>query len=596
MSIAAEVLAPWRTGWRKPDRRAVWDWAHDNVFLPPAYAQPGRFDVGTSRHLLGPFRAVQDDAIREATWCGAIQTGKSLVAEASIAWAICNSPGPIMWTMQTDDDAKEHCNQRFMEMLRGVPQIRAMMPADRHLATFTEIYFGPFFLTVNGANLSNLQRVSVRWKFNSECWLWKQGLLAHARGRVSAFEKSGNSKVVNESQGGNAGDDFDVAWQAGNQQTWAVKCFGCGALLPLEFAAKCEGDENRHAGVIWNEDARRTDGSWNVGRVAETARWRCRKCGHEHEDTARTRARWNADGEYIVGRPDAPAHLASFRWEALVARDMASLATQFIEARRQQKLGVTQAMQDFVRQRRALPWAAEETSESVVLSRSGYKLAGEGVEGLLENEAKRFLTADRQRDHFWIVVRAWRRDGSSRLLYRSRVTTAEQIEEVREKFHVEPQLCFEDTGYFPEGGYTDCAKYGWTALKGSGENSFPKEIRGRKIRRLWSDASQILHDGKLIPLFHWCSDPIKDVLHKLRSGQGAAWEVPEDVGDEYERQMNGEHKKERVNKTTGRPEWRWFRTRPNHYWDCEAMQTCAAMMLSILIPPEEVGSADEKKG
>ena len=592
MISAPDTLSAWSHGWKKPDRRGVADWAHDHLFLPPAYAQPGRFDVSTSRHMLAPFAAVQDDSIREATWCGAIQTGKSLIVEASICWAICNSPGPIMWTMQTDDDAREHCNQRFMEALKSVPQIRGMMPEDRHLKTMTDIYFGPFFLTVNGANLNNLQRVSVRWKFNSEVWLWKQGLLAHARGRVSAFEKAGNSKVINESQGGNAGDDFDLAYQSGNQQVWSVKCFGCDKLHALEFAGRAITDPSKMACVVWNEDARRADGSWNVGRAVETCRWVCPSCGHEHADTARTRARWNAEGDYVAARPDAPKHLASFRWEGLVAREMGQLVAQFLEARKMQKAGVIQAMQDFTRQRRAMPWKDDEAQESVTLSRSSYLLADATLAQPGANEAKRFLTVDRQRDHFWVLARAWNRDGSSRLLYRSRIVTPEQIEEVRARLNIEPQLVFEDTGYFPEGGYTDCARFGWSALKGSGENSFPKEIRGRKIRRLWSDASIIQHDGKMIPLFHWCSDPIKDVLHKLRSGKGSPWEIAGDVGEEYERQMNGERKKERVNKTTGRPEWRWFRTTANHYWDCEAMQVCAAMMLSILIPAEP--TEDEK--
>ena len=582
----------WRTGWAKPDRKPIHDWAHRTVVLPPAYAQPGRFDVSTSRHLLGPFAAVQDDRIREATWAGAIQTGKSLVVEVSILWALCNSPGPVMWTMQTDDDAREHCNQRFMELLRSVSQIKAMIPGDRHLSTMTEIYFGPFFLTVNGANMNNLQRVSVRWKFNSEVWLWKQGLLAHARGRVSAFEKAGNSKVINESQGGNDGDDFHEAFKSGNQQLWSVRCFGCGQLSGLEFDARMVTDPSKRAGVVWDESARRDDGSWNVGRVAETARWRCRHCGHDHEDTARTRALWNASGEYVAQRPDAPAHLASFRWEGLVARDMGALAAQFIEARRQQKSGVRQAMDDFYRQRRALPAKNEEAAAVVLLKGSGYVLTDEKITAKIANEAERFMTVDRQRDHFWCVVRAWCPDGSSRLLYRSRIETAEQLEQVRERFAVLPQMVFEDSGYFPDGVYSDCVRYGWTALKGSGAGHFSIERNGRRVRRMWSNSSIVQHEGRMIDLYHWASDPVKDVLGKLRSGQGAKWEVPDDAGQEYERQINGDVKKEMVNKKTGRSEWRWVRRHANHYWDCEAMQVAAALMLGILASPAE---PDEEK-
>ena len=517
---------------------------------------------------------------------GAIQTGKSLVSEISIAWGLCNSPGPIMLTMQTDADAREHCNQRFFEMLKGVQQIREMLPDDRHKTTSTEIYFGPMFLTVNGANLSNLQRVSVRWKFNSECWLWKAGLLAHAKGRVSAFEKAGNSKVINESQGGTVGDDFDLSWKAGNQQVWSVKCFGCGKHSPLAFEGKMNGDQSKRACVVWNEDARRSDGSWNIGRAVETARWECPHCGTPHQDTPATRARWNQEGAYMPQRPDADPKNVSFRWEALVAREMGQLVSQFLEARKAQKSGVTQPMMDFTRQRRALPWEDEDTTETILLKGAGYTLVGLVPNAKLENEANRFMTIDRQRDHFWASVRAWRRDGSSRLLYFSRVTTAEQCEDIRRLYEVEAQLCFEDAGYFPEGVYSDCAKWGWTALKGSGDNYFQIEIRGAKVKRLWSNATQVLHQGKLLPLFHWASDPIKDILYNLRCGRGAKWETPDDIGEEYPHQLSGDHKRQRINGRTGRPEWRWTRRHANHAHDLEAMQTGVALMLAILGAPE----------
>lgn len=598
--VAVSPFHSWRAGWRKPDRRPIYDWLHDNWVLPTSYAQPGRFDVSTSRHLIAPFDAIQADEVREVSLAGAIQTGKTLVVEGAATWATCNSPGPMMWTLQTDEDAREHCNQRFMEAYKNVPQIREMLPEDRHLKQMAAVYFGPFFLEVNGANLNNLQRVSIRWKFNSEVWLWKQGLLAHARGRVSAFEKAGNSKVVNESQGGNSGDDFDLAWQAGHQAVWSVKCFGCGKLSPLEFSGRMLDDPKKKACVVWNEDARRQDGSWNVGRAVETCRYRCPHCGDEAEDSSKTRARWNSEGEYQTLRNDAPAHIRSFRWEGLVAREIGSLVAQFLEARKAQKAGVPQAMMDFTRQRRALPWVEEDLSEVVILKGAGYTLAGvTDPAAKLPNESHRFITIDRQRDHFWISVRVWFRDGSSRLLYFSRVTTPEQCEDVRILYNVERQLTFEDAGYFPEGVYTDCTKWGWTALKGSGDNYFTIKKDGQPdIKRLWSDAVKVQHNGKILFLFHWASDPVKDVLYNLRSGKGAKWETPDDIGLEYPNQLQGDRKKQRINGKTGRPEWRWTRTHANHAHDLEAMQTVVAMMLGILVPPapkeEEVTNAEKK--
>ncbi len=588
--MIAESFPTWRIGWKKPDRRPNYQWLKENWILPPSYAQPGPFDISTSRHLIRPFEAVQADHIREATCCGAIQTGKTLWIEGSAVWATCMSPGPIMWTLQTDDDAREHCEQRFMQAYRSVPQIKAMLPEDRHKKQTAAVYFGPFFLEVNGANLNNLQRVSVRWKFNSEVWLWKQGLLSHGRGRVSAFEKAGNSKILNESQGGTAGDDFHEAWDAGDQNVWSIRCFGCKELTPLVFATRMAADPEKQAGVVWNPDAKRTDGTWNVGRAVETCRWVRPQCGHEHENSAKTRALWNETGDYIRQRFDNAPDKASFRWEALVARDMGALVSQFLEARKAQKIGMPQQMMDFTRQRRALPWVEEDLSEKILLKGAGYLLHGMDPKAKIENEAQRFMTIDRQRDHFWCVVRAWRNDGSSRKLFFSRVNTADQLEEIRILFNVEPQLTFEDSGYFPEGAYTDCARFGWTALKGSGDNFFAvvknKGTKAEtKLKRLWSDATKVQHNGVILPLFHWASDPIKDVLHNLRAGRGVKWETPDDVTPDYTSQIDGEKKRSFVNKKTGRPEFRWQKTRANHALDLEAMQVCVAMMLAILTAP-----------
>ncbi len=570
----------------KTDRRPIPEWLHDNWILPAAYAQPGRFDVVTSRHMIAPFAAIQDSSVREVTVMAAVQTGKTLTVEGAICWAACNSPGPIMWTHQTEEKAREFCHERFMEGLKNIKQIRDMLPRERHAVTATEIYFGPFFLGVNGANLSSLQSKSIRWKFNSEVWLWKQGLLEHARARVTAFERAGNSKVVNESQGSTDGDDFHEAYKSGHQAEWSIKCFGCGKQSPLVFSGPRHDNPAAKANVVWADDARRGDGTWNVARACETAHWECPHCGEHHDDSSRTRARWNAEGEYLVRRTDAPAHIKSYRWEALVARPMAELVSQFLEARRQQKQGVMQAMIDFTRQRRALPWKEDDMMERVMMKGSGYLLNSPTIADKIDGEADRFLTIDRQRDIFYCVIGAWRADGSSRRLYHSLINTTGQLREVQQKFNVADNRVFEDSGYFADAVYQDCADYGWTALRGSGDNYFSVEKNKVKYKRMWSDVKLIQKNNKLIPLIDWASDPVKDILHNLRIGKGAKWETADDQGSEYERQMNGERKKMFENKKTKKQEWRWQRTHDNHYWDCEAMQVVAALILGILASPE----------
>ena len=65
--------------------------------------------------------------------------------------------------------------------------------------------------------------------------------------------------------------------------------------------------------------------------------------------------------------------------------------------------------------------------------------------------------------------------------------------------------------------------------------------------------------------------------------------MPDDIDDDYLAQMESEI---RV-KDNGKWRWKQVGDRPNHYWDCEAMQVVAAAMLKIV--GREFGAADGPK-
>lgn len=588
-----------RRGLALPDRRPIAEWAHEHVALGGGYARQGSFDLRTCRHLAEPLAAAQDYEVREITCRAAIQTLKTLFVEVVSLWAIANEPGPLMWTQQDDDSAKEHVKGRYRGLLRSCEPVRRLLPRNKHDQSTNEIYFGDFFVIVNGANINNLQSKSIRWKLNSECWLWKQGLLTHARRRVSAYARDGISKILNESQGSFADDDFDKLWQDGTREIWSIQCAGCGVFSPLDFFGRMVADEKQRACVVWDEAAKRTDGSWDEARVRATARWVCPHCGHEHADTPKTRAAWNAGGRYAEPAPGSHRRHRSFAWNALIAEELGQLAVEFVQADAFKKRGLIQPLRDFYMQRLALPWRDEQLTVGVVevAARGGYLLADiAGDEAKrMEGEVKRLMTIDRQRDHFWAVVRGWRGDGASRLLWRGRLSTVEQAEEVRARFAVESQLCFEDAQFSTAQVYEDCIRFGWTALHGSGDDGFPHLLKnGRKVQRFYSPIKQTQVPGGYARYLFWASDPVKDVLAALVAGKGAPWEVGADAGEEYLRQLRGETKRERISKATGRSEWRWHKVGPNHYWDCEAMQTAVALALHVL-PSPAVDAATEER-
>jgi phage terminase large subunit GpA-like protein len=296
----------------QPDRSPIHVWARKHVVLPESYAIPGHFNANLSPWLIPIFEALQDESVRVVTVSKSIQSAGTLIADVWVPWLIANCPGPISWTMHTDDMVERHAKTRLNPILDRCRPVADLLPRAGPMRTITEIYFGGFFLVLNSANISDQQSQSIRFKINDEIWhpRW-QSIYKEAIGRVTKFEEMGTSKVLNISQGGWEHDVSDQAWGAGHKAEWSAPCPSCAKVHPLAFRQLC-GDGKTHAGVVWSEDAKRDDGTFNEARAIETVRFRCPNCGHEMPDDDRTRETWRRSGVYVATRPDAPKDNRSF--------------------------------------------------------------------------------------------------------------------------------------------------------------------------------------------------------------------------------------------------------------------------------------------
>jgi len=112
------------------------------------------------------------------------------------------------------------------------------------------------------------------------------------------------------------------------------------------------------------------------------------------------------------------------------------------------------------------------TDNRVELVGNGY-LTGEFTAGQkIEDEAQRFLTVDKQRDHFWAGIRAWTASGKSAQLWYGRLETFDAVHDVAIRYGIRPQCVFVDAQYDTDQVYSACARMNWTALHGSGQKSF----------------------------------------------------------------------------------------------------------------------------
>jgi phage terminase large subunit GpA-like protein len=257
---------------------------------------------------------------------------------------------------------------------------------------------------------------------------------------------------------------------------------------------------------------------------------------------------------------------------------------EWIIANDQKKAGNHELLRQFVMKRKAEVWKEAELSPEVRLVCADYTLATYADGRPWEGEAMRFMTVDVQRDHFWAVVRAWKSDGSSRLLGEGKIFTWAQLRQTQERFNIKPALFFIDAQYNTHEVYEHCAKNGWTAIHGSGERGFVKTLRsGKRVTRPFTDVKQANPPGA--NFIHIAVNIMKDKLAILRGGFGASWEIPKDASFEYRAQMQSEVKRQIVtNKVTGATDYRWCKItgRENHLWDCEGYSVAAAMMLRLL--------------
>jgi hypothetical protein len=586
---------PW-----SPDRRPIYEWASDHVELPSVLTKRGKFDIRDSRHFIGPFEAVQSDFVREVNVRAPVRGGKSLIADISVPWFRMNDPAATLWVFQTDEIAKEHAEERMRPILKAMPAIKPLLPESRHHDRTQDIIFADGLpLHMKGPAPSGLQSKGFRLVICDELWMWKQGILGEAKGRLGDFVKMQSSKLICMSQGGQDGDDWETQFDSGERNEWSVPCLACGHfMIPQWTGFRADGSR---WGMVFDA-AKDPGGNYDADKAVATVRFVCEKCGHEHEDSQRTRHEWNRMGKYVVvGATNASRK--SFHWNAIIDFPWKELVLLWLSARKASHKGDQEPQIQFFQKRMAEP-KSERTVHSMTQPFQREQIdVGEDVQ---KSNTLRIGTFDRQsEDVYWGTIREWTLDGSgnSRRLWFGRLFSDAAIDEVCKKFKVKSnpsaysnRCVFLDSGYRPKGQmgvYASCARYGWIAFKGADESFFFHTVEKARVQRLFSpltfgDPGEGTSSQGLVaaPLYRFASQPITDRLQALIDSGNWIEPLRDDESEierQYAIQMSSEFRKKKVNKFTGEEVFVWVcPSGNNHAWDCSKMQVAAALMAGAL--------------
>ena len=584
--MVSVALEAWCRSWMPRSPLSVTEWARRHVKTPHS-SRATSFDPDQSYWLTQPLNRLPDNNIPEIGIIGPPGSSKTTYFEAGIPYIISEEPGPTQLSFHTDTDAEDWLLTRGKPVLRGCRPVKDLWPEDKNKDKKDQIIFDHMPFWIGGANFSSLQSKSVRWVFGDEVWRWKPGMMREARART---HDRWNAKCVFTSQGGDEKTELHQAWMASTRHIAHFSCPHCSKVQKWNLNQLLY-DETKDENGIWNYDA-----------AAKSARYVCvnEECKHAFQDDIQIRRQLAATLQYIPENPSARVEYYQYNFMTVWWISWGKVVIEWIQANEAKHRGDWQPLIKFKQKRMAEFWTEEITVAHKKLIGGSYSKA-DYVEGQLwDGELYRFFAVDKQQDHFWAAIRAIKQDGSSRLIFESRVNTEEALRDIQLRYKVQDQLCFMDARYRTTDVYRHCAKFGWTAFFGDQEDGFNHYPRGSKkpVRRYFSPIKTAdIGNGCLVRYILFSNEKIKDLLSILRGGHGPSWEVPSDISEAYVFQIDSEVKRDFVNKTTKEVSMRWVRFRDNHLFDCEVMLTAAANMFRLIggyeAPPPDEGSSGE---
>ena len=583
-----EILS---SAWAIPEDLSIADWSVKYCTLPSS-PYGTKFSKEMSPWLLPALESMKQNKVREIVLSCSAQSAKSTYLYLALAWALSEDPSPCLFYAPTEQLAKEYARSRILPILDSCEKLKHLMPQDRADKLLRSIQFPRGSLMVHPANQQAAQSWSAKYIFCDEVARFNNdGILSQIRARGTMYY---DGKLVLASTQEEEDTDFNRAWLRSTQNVFHFRCPKCDALMPPEFEEIVKWETN--------ETTRPNGMDYNFEELAKTVYFSCPSCQSQLENND---ANWRSmvgGGEYVSKNPEANEAYQGYRWTALCLPPqivpVSQLVEEFLIGKREAESGYYGNLKEFVNLRNAKSWNSDRTQAAPMVALEPYDASE-----VWEDAAWVFLGADiggGNVDCHWVGVRAFAKNGDSRLIHYSRVSTFEEIEEIRKEFNVKPHCCGIDSGYATYDVYKACAKYGWTALKGeetTRQEGYLHQVKtGRRIFRPYSKPQRVdprTGDGKRVTLIRHSSNLLGDILNSCIRGRTEAKWLVSDVGPFtpfYLEQLQNEVKKPTVSKKTGRTVMRYVKIGQQHAWDVEKI-----LLLWAIIGGIPVSNRKQKK-
>jgi hypothetical protein len=592
--LLEEIEVKCREIFKPRPKQTVVEWAETNLNLREGRTEvPGPYSTSLTPYVREPLNDFAENSVTDLVFCFGTQTAKTTIIMVGVSYRIDLNPSPIVWVLPNETLARSFSETRWQPLVDDSPALVRHKPSDLDKYKILEMQFDRCPMTFVGSNSpSNLASRPAGILVCDETDKFAQATakeasaLALAENRTKAFANALRIKTSTPTT------EFGEIWQEflkGDQRYYYVPCPHCDHKQTLVWEQ-----------VKWDQNAKNENGKWDSDKVKRSAYYECISCKDKILDAHKTimirKGQWQPSN-LLAEKGRRSYHLNSL-YAPWASCTFGSLAVKFLQDKE-----TINGLQDFINSTLALPWK-EKQEELTELPVFDYRLGD-----LWEQEHKRIMTIDAQRDHYWIVIRAWSKIGVSRLIWSGKAITIEDVYDIQLKNGVKPGYVGIDSGDRANEIYTYCVRFNWLALKGDDQKSFAHiQPNGPPIYKAYStetyqDTAVGTREQNRITaramLVRWSNPTIKDLLYQLQKHPEGLWTVSIDHSEDYKLQMAAVVKREFRRPTDGKIIFKWItwdRKNGEHLHDCECMNLVCALKLGLIkftIPGQKFQQEDE---
>lgn len=561
----ASIERRWRGALAPPPPMTASQWAEavlEAAQARTAYDEP--YDHSATPYWHEPLDAFADPDVERIDVCAGAQTGKTTLMRACMAYAIDRDPGPALWVIDTEHNARSFSRQRLQPVFDAIPEIARRKPSDQDLYATLEMSFDSMVLALIGSNSpGNLASRPIRYLIADEVDKYPPETVREGSSLHLAIRRTvrfWNRSILVSSTPSLADGMIWLGLLGGDWRQYWVPCPKCGVMQVLTF-----------------QGIRKPEGMTDPDAIRAESWYECEACEHHIRDADKPEMlasgvwlpRADPVPQYEWTPPPSGGSRRSYHLPSWYSpwRGFGQVLAAFIGAKHQPMV-----LREVINSDLAEPWEerGETRSEDQVLAHRQDYQAGD-LPAAAEPSVI-FITVDVQRDRLLYVVRAWGLHETSWLLsYGELPEDLSTLETIFARTYggKAAQVCAIDSGDRTAEVYEFCRAHpGCIPLKGA-EGVSPIS---------WSLLDR-MPDGKPIPgglrLLRVATGHWRGALFSrlgISPGDPGYWALPADADLDYAKQIvayvlvDRQDRRGRLHR-----EWKQVR-RADHYLDCEIYQ------------------------